>query len=120
MSEINTVLWKNNCSVEPHSVISSTKNIVRINYDFQNSNYHIIDDKLNNFRIEWIIDGCGGVLNQWQGEFTSPDYPRSYGLNTICEWNIITDNGYIIEIIIQDLWFETSESCLIDSITVCK
>jgi len=105
--------------MEPHSVISSTKNIVRINYDFQNGNFHM-GDKFNYFRIEWIVDGCGGVLNQLQGEFTSPEYPKFYGLSTTCDWNIITDNGYIIEITIQDLWFEISGSCLIDSITVCK
>ncbi|XP_029345465.1 cubilin isoform X2 [Acyrthosiphon pisum] len=112
-NEINTVLWKNNCSIEPHSVISSTKNIVRVTYD------SFKDNKLkNNFRIEWIVDGCGGVLNKFQGEFTSPEYPRFYSLSTTCEWNIIINKGYIVEITIEDLWFETSGSCLIDYLDI--
>lgn len=76
-------------------------------------------NKLNNFRIEWIVYGCGGVLNQLQGEFTSPEYPRFYSLSTTCEWNIIVDDRHIVEITIEDLWFEISGSCLVDYIAVC-
>lgn len=76
-------------------------------------------DRNDNFRIEWIVDGCGGVLNRMQGEFTSPEYPRYYSFGTTCEWNIIADDGDIIEITIQDLWFESSGSCSFDYIAVC-
>ncbi|XP_029345463.1 cubilin isoform X3 [Acyrthosiphon pisum] len=116
-NDINTVLWKNNCSMKPHAVISSTKNIVRIIYSFEIDRYNE-NNKFNNFRIEWIVDGCGGVLNKLQGEFTSPEYPRFYSLSTTCEWNIIINKGYIVEITIEDLWFETSGSCLIDYLDI--
>ncbi|CAI6368736.1 unnamed protein product [Macrosiphum euphorbiae] len=112
-NDINTVLWKNNCSIEPHSVISSTKNIVRITYDSYESK--IFENK---FRIEWIVDGCGGVLNKLQGEFSSPEYPKFYSLSTTCEWNIVINNGHIVEITIEDLWFETSGSCLTDYLAI--
>jgi len=104
--------------MEPHTVISSTKNIVRITYSFKIDEYNV-NDEFNNFRIEWIVDSCGGVLNKFQGEFTSPEYPRFYSLSTTCEWNIIIDDGHILEITIEDLWFENSESCLIDYLAVC-
>lgn len=95
-------------------MITSTKNIVRITYDSFKNNL-----LKNKFRIEWIVDGCGGVLNKFQGEFSSPEYPRFYSLSTTCEWNIIIDNGHIVEITIEDLWFETSGSCLTDYLAVC-
>jgi len=115
MNKINTVLWKNNCSIEPHSIISSTTNIVRIT--FQNHNNFV--DESDSFRIEWIVNGCGGVLNKLQGEFASPEYPGFYNSRTTCEWNIITNYGHTIEITIQDIWFETSKSCSFDYIAVC-
>lgn len=97
-------------------MISSTTNIVRVTYDSHtNDNFK---DRYNNFRIEWIVDGCGGVLNQLEGEFTSPEYPGYFALNTTCEWNIITDYGRTIEITIQDLWSESSRNCSFDSLAV--
>jgi len=99
-------------------VISSTKNIVKITFD--SKSYKDMSDVNDDFRIEWIVDGCGGVLNKLEGEFTSPEYPEYYSFSTTCEWNIIVDNGFIIEITIEDLWFEASGSCLFDYMAVCK
>jgi len=76
-------------------------------------------ERIDSFRLEWIVDGCGGTLNQPEGEFTSPGYPGFYPPSTTCEWNIVADYGYIIEITIVDFWFEVSKSCALDALAVC-
>lgn len=109
INEINTILWKNKGTSEPPSVISSTKDIVRISYDSEKK--FPFEEKLDSFRLEWIVDGCGGVLKQHKGIFTSPDYPRSSPVNSTCEWNIITEYGFTIVIAIENFTFESSSSC---------
>lgn len=76
-------------------------------------------EKFGGFRIEWIINGCGGLLDQSVGEFMSPGYPGYYPASITCEWNIIVDHGQIIEITIQDLWLETTINCTYDFLAVC-
>jgi len=77
-------------------------------------------DKFDNFRMEWIVDGCGGTLNKYSGEFTSPGYPGYYPTSTTCEWTISVDYGFTIEITILDFWLEASGgSCIFDSLAVC-
>jgi len=76
-------------------------------------------ERIDSFRLEWIVDGCGGTLDQPEGEFISPGYPGFYPPSTTCEWNIVADYGYIIEITIVDFWFEISRSCELDALAVC-
>jgi len=109
-------LWTYNFS-NHQSIIASTKNIVKVNYNFQNK--LLFMDRFESFRLEWIVDGCGGILDQSEGEFTSPGYPRFYPPSTTCEWTIVADYGYTIEITILDFWFESSRSCTFDGLTVC-
>lgn len=107
-------MWNNNGSLE--SMISSTKNIVKIKYNTQNR-YPIVNN-IDSFRIEWIVDGCGGILKQFKGELTSPKYPRSSPINSTCEWNIITEYGLTIEISIQDFMLESSSLCSLAFLSV--
>jgi len=77
-------------------------------------------DKFDNFRMEWIVHGCGGVLNKYFGEFESPGYPGYYPTNTTCEWIITVEYGSTIQITIEDFWMEDSTgSCVFDSLAVC-
>lgn len=115
MNKLNTQLWLYNIDETP-SVINSTKNIVRINYIRNHDRYWRLSDS---FRIEWIVSGCGGRLVRPQGEFTSPGYPKSYPVNTTCEWNIIFDYGYTIQIMIEEFWLEQSRDCTSDFLAVC-
>ncbi|VVC39263.1 EGF-like, conserved site,EGF-like calcium-binding domain,CUB domain,EGF domain,EGF-like calcium- [Cinara cedri] len=115
INEINTELWKY-CSSDPPLLISSTKDIVRISYVYPQSNLYL--NKRNSFRLEWIVDGCGGTLNKFSGEFTSPRYPQYYPSSTTCEWNIVSEYGYSIEITIEDLSIETSSSCTKDFLAI--
>lgn len=117
INEINSVLWKQ-CTSDPPSIISSNKNIVRVNYNSRNRLVSFYDS-LESFRLEWTVEGCGGTLDKYYGEFTSPGYPGSYPGSTTCEWHIIVDYGYTIEITIEDFWLETSSTCSFDFLAVC-
>jgi len=110
------VLWKY-CTENPPPIISSTKSVVRINYNFQNNLFYLMD-KFDDFRLEWIVDGCGGTLKKAKGEFTSPGYPGFYPSRTSCEWKVVTDYGNTIQIVIEDFSFETSRDCTYDFLAV--
>lgn len=69
--------------------------------------------------MEWMVDGCGGTLDKFSGEFTSPGYPGFYPSSTTCEWHIIVDNGNTVQIEIEDIWFENSPSCIHSFLAVC-
>ncbi|KAL5234243.1 hypothetical protein ACI65C_001653 [Semiaphis heraclei] len=115
INEINTVLWTTGSSENNQSIIASTKNIVKVDY-FQNRLFFM--ERCDSFRLEWIVDGCGGILDQPEGEFTSPGYPSFYPPSTTCEWNIVADYGNTIEISIEDFWFESSKSCISDALVI--
>ena len=66
----------------------------------------------NGFRLEWVVDGCGGYLRKDSGTFTSPEYPNFYPVNVICEWRIETDPGTKVQIVINELDLEGKNSKL--------
>lgn len=72
----------------------------------------------NGFRLEWVIDGCGGIIRKNSGEFSSPDYPNIYPMNVICIWKLETDPGTKIQLLIKDFDLEGSRICDYDSLTV--
>ena len=72
----------------------------------------------NGFRMEWVIDGCGGVLRKNSATFSSPDYPNPYPTRVICEWKIETDPGTKIQIVITELDLEGARDCEYDSLTI--
>jgi cubilin len=65
-----------------------------------------------------IFTGCGGILRKPAGEFTSPDYPRGYPNNTVCEWTIIVDLGQSVELTVKDFSMHGVSNCHLDSLTV--
>lgn len=65
-----------------------------------------------------IFTGCGGILRKPYGGFTSPDYPRGYPSNTVCEWTIIVDWGQSVELTINDFSMHNVPNCFLDSLTV--
>jgi cubilin len=65
-----------------------------------------------------IFTGCGGILRKPSGVFTSPDYPRGYPNNTVCEWTIIVDWGQSVELTVKDFSMYNIPDCLHDSLTV--
>jgi cubilin len=65
-----------------------------------------------------IFTGCGGILRKPSGGFTSPDYPRGYPNNTVCEWIIIVDLGQSVELTVKDFSMHGAPNCFLDSLTV--
>lgn len=55
------------------------------------------------FRLEWVVDGCGGHLTKPADSFTSPGYPSSYPTDIECEWLIEVDYTHSIELTIHDV-----------------
>lgn len=70
------------------------------------------------FRLEWQVEGCGGLLTHPEGFITSPNYPNYYPLNTHCEWTIVTDIGKTIEFTIEDFDVEMASDCRFDGLIV--
>lgn len=62
----------------------------------------------NGFRLEWLVDGCGGHLTRPFDSFTSPGYPSAYPENVECEWLIETDYSHSIELTIHDVGTRTT------------
>ena len=52
----------------------------------------------NGFRLEWVVDGCGGSIRKSSGTINSPNYPNVYPTSVTCEWKIETDPGTKIQL----------------------
>lgn len=75
-----------------------------------------ISDQLTSFKgfeITWdsTLTGCGGRLTGVNGSISSPNYPEPYAHNAQCEWQILVNEGYTIEIIFTDLDLEVAAEC---------
>ncbi|XP_068081387.1 cubilin [Anabrus simplex] len=70
------------------------------------------------FRLEWLLDGCGGRLTRPEGEFTSPGYPGRYKDEVECHWSITVPLHLSIELTIHDLVMEGRMDCRFDSLTI--
>ncbi|XP_017783006.1 PREDICTED: cubilin-like [Nicrophorus vespilloides] len=89
--------------------ISSNKSLVILNVDHAMYN--------SRFRLEWHIDGCGGLLTHPTGVITTPNYPNGYVYDTRCDWLIQVDYGYSVQFTIKDIDLERSDKCEYDYIT---
>ncbi|XP_050535178.1 cubilin [Daktulosphaira vitifoliae] len=115
IDEISTILWKY-CKNDPPLIISSTMNIIKISYNFPLK--LSFWDKSDNFRLEWITDGCGGILNRPYGKFSSPGYPGIYPNSVSCEWKIVVEHGKTVMVTVNDFWFESSDKCIFDYLAI--
>ncbi|XP_042234787.1 cubilin-like [Homarus americanus] len=73
---------------------------------------------MNGFRMEWIVNGCGGELTKSSGIILSPNYPNSYPSNTECEWHISTHPGTKIQITIHSIDLENAGNCIFDVLQI--
>lgn len=82
---------------------------------------HFVTDSFvigTGFRLEWQMEGCGGVIQKPSGTISSPGYPRTYPDGKQCEWIIEVEYGKSIEIWFTDVSFENSPTCAYDYISV--
>lgn len=70
------------------------------------------------FRLEWLNDGCGGILTHPEGSLSTPHYPKIYPVSTECNWTIQVEPGQNIELTFLDVDMESLE-CSFDYIIVC-
>uniref|UniRef100_A0A0B7BPM5 CUB domain-containing protein n=1 Tax=Arion vulgaris TaxID=1028688 RepID=A0A0B7BPM5_9EUPU len=70
------------------------------------------------FRLEWIVDGCGGNIYGSSGVITSPNYPNHYPSQRECQWLITVDTGNMIEMTITNFDLESSSNCYWDALEV--
>ncbi|XP_033347146.1 cubilin [Bombus vosnesenskii] len=72
----------------------------------------------NGFRLEWVVDGCGGHLTRPFDSFTSPGYPSAYPSNVDCEWLIEVDFSHSIELTLHDINTEKQMDCYFDKVQI--
>lgn len=71
-------------------------------------------------RLEWQIEGCGGIFTHPKGEFTSPNYPNAYPGETVCEWTITVEYGNSIQVTIHDFDMESASDCTLDGLIIAN
>lgn len=88
--------------------VNSTSDIVVISQTTKNLN----------FQLEYAMVGCIETYRHDEGEFQTPNYPKTYGNNIECLWEISTQpgNGIVVEINNMDL--EDSVNCTKDALTI--
>ncbi|XP_046744297.1 cubilin [Diprion similis] len=99
-------------SIHPPSKIVSTQSQVFLQFISDGSAPY------NGFRLEWVVNGCGGVLNKPVGTITSPGYPEPYPANIECRWTIEVDYTHSIEVTFVDVNLETVQDCHFDKLTI--
>ncbi|EDW26617.1 GL13113 [Drosophila persimilis] len=72
------------------------------------------------FRLRWRVfaSGCGGRLSSNEGVITSPRYPSNYPHNAYCEWQVRVHPGSGVQLLIEDMDLESSESCVYDNVKI--
>ncbi|KAJ8391790.1 hypothetical protein AAFF_G00085620 [Aldrovandia affinis] len=61
---------------------------------------------------------CGGELTASRGEFSSPNYPRTYPPNAHCQWRIQTSGSRTVNLNFTDFGLERDVPCRYDSVSV--
>ncbi|XP_056905280.1 membrane frizzled-related protein isoform X2 [Takifugu flavidus] len=64
------------------------------------------------------LSGCGAVLTDLEGSFTSPNHPGSYPPNLLCMWVIQVPPPFTVQIHVLSLAVEGPSPCLFDWLEV--
>ncbi|CAH1775425.1 unnamed protein product [Owenia fusiformis] len=72
----------------------------------------------NGFRLEYVMNGCGGDLTGPTGELSSPNYPNPYPNRRECLWKITVEIGMRVELSIDDFDLESHSECNYDVLEV--
>lgn len=65
-----------------------------------------------------LLSGCGGVLTNSEGSFSSPNHPGSYPPNRLCVWVIRVQPPSLVQIHVSSLAVEGPSPCLFDWLEV--
>uniref|UniRef100_A0A3Q2W7Y4 Membrane frizzled-related protein n=1 Tax=Haplochromis burtoni TaxID=8153 RepID=A0A3Q2W7Y4_HAPBU len=72
----------------------------------------------NTRSLSLCLSGCGGVLTDTEGSFSSPNHPASYPPNSLCVWVIQVPPPYLVQIHVSSLTVEGPSPCLFDWVEV--
>lgn len=109
----NRIESKKYCNSAPPIIKSSgDRVVVKFHTDISGSG--------EGFRLEWQVDGCGGILTRPRGEITSPNYPNEYPGETECEWTITAEYGSSVQITISEFDLESSGDCSFDGLIIAN
>ena len=100
------------CGERVPSLVSSTKDKVILDFV---SDYSVAE---NGFRLEWVVEGCGGRLTKPTDSFSTPNWPLTYGHSVECIWSIEVDPGSKVELNITEFQLEGHENCDYDYLAV--
>lgn len=64
------------------------------------------------------LSGCGGVLTDSEGSFSSPNHPGSYPPNLLCVWVIRVPPTSVVQVHVSSLAVEGPSPCLFDWLEV--
>ncbi|XP_028930598.1 membrane frizzled-related protein [Ornithorhynchus anatinus] len=62
--------------------------------------------------------GCGGLLTDPEGTFSSPNYPSPYPRNAHCVWLIQVAPDRVVQLKVETLSMEALTSCLFDRLEI--
>lgn len=66
-----------------------------------------------------VRTACGRNLTVAQtGVLRSPHYPQSYEPDTVCEWNLMIEDGYQLTLTFNDLDLQAVPDCLLDYVDI--
>ncbi|KAL8573023.1 hypothetical protein ACOMHN_010453 [Nucella lapillus] len=100
------------CDDNVPTPVTSTSNRVRVNFVTDSSVTY------GGFRLQYVTNGCGGMLSGPSGNFTSPNYPNPYQHATTCEWTITVNTNYAISLTFHDFDMEGHQNCSFDAVEV--
>ncbi|XP_068906568.1 cubilin-like isoform X2 [Tenebrio molitor] len=62
--------------------------------------------------------GCGGIMKNNTGTFSTPQYPNSYPPGQVCKWIIAATPGHVIQILWMNFQLEKSYECMYDYVEI--
>nr|XP_008192422.1 PREDICTED: cubilin [Tribolium castaneum] len=62
--------------------------------------------------------GCGGIMKEKSGTFSTPKYPQVYPSGTICKWIISAPPGNVIQVTWMNFQIEGSFDCTYDAVEI--
>uniref|UniRef100_A0A1B0D3H0 Uncharacterized protein n=1 Tax=Phlebotomus papatasi TaxID=29031 RepID=A0A1B0D3H0_PHLPP len=106
-----TTKKKKYCNNAPDPFTSSGQ-VVVVSFTTDSSVSH------SGFRLEYHIEGCGGVFTNPTGTISSPNYPALYPHHVHCYWTIKAPYGNSIELTISDFQVESADQCMYDGLMI--
>ena len=100
------------CGANVPSRLSSSTDRLLINFVSDHTVAH------NGFRLEWVVEGCGGRLTKPSGYFFTPNWPNAYPDGVECIWVIEAELGSKVELTITEYQMEGHSDCQYDYLKI--